>query len=63
MPLPDYTHHPWWWPLAQFFCRARIQLGAVGEKGIIMHPTKQGYVPQGKGLPYNLFAYRLAFAN
>ena len=58
---PFFQELPVWWPMLEMFSTSRLCLGRKGQLGVILVPTKKGFVPENKGLRWDLYAYRLSF--
>ncbi|MES9881504.1 MAG: reverse transcriptase domain-containing protein [Sedimenticola sp.] len=58
---PVMTPKPVWWPLLQSHSSASVKIGRRGETGVILIPTKRGYIPDKVGLKYDLQAFRVHF--
>jgi hypothetical protein len=52
---------PIWMPIVKVYVVSSLCLGRVGQKGVLMMPTKKGFVLDDQGLTYPLFVYRLRF--
>jgi hypothetical protein len=57
--VQDQVPRPNWWPRLKGWARASITLGRKGEKGVLLAPTKQGYVRDQSGLRWDLLAFDL----
>ena len=61
--VPQFENLPVWWPLLKQTVSAAVCLGRQGDQGVLLVPTKKGFVPDNKGLRWNLFAFRLSLAS
>ena len=61
--VPGKRPVPYWWPLLDQWTQGKLRLGARGDKGVLRIPTKQGFREDEGGLAWDLWAFRLAFAD
>ena len=54
---------PVWWPMFQQTVLSAVCLGRQGDRGVLLVPTKKGFVADNKGLRWNLYAFRLSIAS
>ncbi len=59
--IPDLVPRPVWWPLLTSMSADRVVIGRKGQKGVILVPTKRGYVPDEFGLKWDLMACDVVF--
>jgi hypothetical protein len=59
--LPEVSPRPAWWPMVVANSVGRLLLGQMGEKGVILVPSKKGFRLDADGLKQVLVAYRLDF--
>jgi len=59
--VPEVWPRPGWWPSLQRWSVDRMSLGSKGQKGVLLVPTRKGYVPDAFGLKWGLTAYNLKF--
>ncbi|KAI8513267.1 hypothetical protein Bbelb_099060 [Branchiostoma belcheri] len=52
--VPELHPKPYWWAVVNAKASNKVQLGEKGDSGIILVPSKQGYVP--KDLQWDLWA-------
>ena len=57
---PSFEHTPHWWPSLLPHITKQAVVGERGEKGMLYYPSKKGFKPDTKGLPWNLSAFRCA---
>lgn len=61
MVVPFEDTKPVWWPLFYNSLVNHFILGKKGELGVLLLPSKQGFVPDKRGLRYELWAAKLSF--
>ena len=59
---PKFDCVPIWEPFLRSHVRSCVCIGEKGAKHVICFPSKNGYYPDGKGLKWDLYAYRLSFS-
>ena len=52
--LPCICPIPFWWPYMRLHMVKIVQLARARESGVLFYPSKQGFVVDKKGLPWNL---------
>ncbi|XP_038045151.1 uncharacterized protein LOC119719725 [Patiria miniata] len=59
--VPKHPHPRPWWPHLNSFAQKSMRLSEAGQTGVLEVPSRSGYVPNGKGLPFELWAFRCYF--
>lgn len=59
--VPVVSPRPAWWPRVMSYCQKTITLGQRGQRGVLLMPSKQGFIPHTKALQADLVAMRLVF--
>lgn len=57
--FPEFKPLPVWWPKMWAFAQEHIVLGDIGDRHVLLEPSKAGFRP--KPLAYKLFAVKLVF--
>jgi hypothetical protein len=61
MVVPILRPVPVWWPVLLQHSTDSFVVGSQGEKGILQIPSRNGFVCDMKGLPWDLVAFKLSF--
>lgn len=61
MVVPKRIPVPYWWPFLRKYEKGCFQLGVKGDMGIVRIPTKKGFVDDTRGLPWDIWVFRLSF--
>ena len=61
MVVPRHPHPKSWWPYLCSFVQKPVRLAEMGQFGILEYPTANGYAPNEKGLPFELWAFKCFF--
>ena len=59
--IPKLSPVPFWWPLLLQHAVDQFRLGTVGDRDILLYPSRTGFMPDRLGLPWDLMAFRLKF--
>ena len=60
--VPEFKPIPIWWPRLVSNSIHSVCIGEKGEKGVIMVPSKRGFVYDSFGLQWRLHAFRFSFS-
>ena len=60
--VPKIQPLPLWWPKLETHSTGSFCLGEKGQKGVVYVPTRKGFVHDGVGLRWALFAFRVSFS-
>lgn len=58
--FPDVQPHPAWFSLLYRFARTVVPIGLKGDKGVILYPSRKGYISDKVGLKWDLLAARFS---
>ena len=58
MVIPKFHPLPLWWPIVSARCSKLSQLSPSGAPGIVLLPTKKGYIVDTKGRNFELYVAR-----
>ena len=61
MVVPYLYPVPFWWPLLQQHVVDQVCLGRVGNVDTLLYPSKQGFSSDKRGLPWDVYGFRLKF--
>lgn len=59
--VPELKPIPVWWPKLMSYSVGSVCLGEKGEKGVMLVPSKKGFVYDSFGLSWRLLAFRVSF--
>lgn len=58
---PHMYPAPTWFPIIKSASRASFCIGEKSEKGVLLVPSKNGFVKDDRGLQWSLWAHRISF--
>ena len=59
--VPKHAHPRTWWPEVGQFVRQSLRLAERGQVGVLEYPSRQGYVRNSSGIPFELWAFQCFF--